>query len=519
MSATVAVPEQHAGFVSFLERYRPGREDDSIGLIDYAMRMNPRYQPSRVHHYLADKLEAVGRGEITRLIISYPPRHGKTELASINFPGWMLGTHPEWNIIACSYAAHLANKNSRRARNQLRDGRYPFPVRLAGDRAAVQQWVTSGGGEYNAAGVGGPITGMGANVLIIDDYVKNLQEADSPERRELVWDWYRDVAYPRLQENGAVIVIGTRWHEDDLIGRLIRAESDGGDVWDKVILKAIAEDDDPLGRTIGEPLWPERYGLDELAKRKAVMSSRQFRAQYQSSPVEDEGGMYKRGWWRFWHPPGIPLPPVAFRLGDGRTIYCPTVERPPIFDEQYQSWDANFGDTTDGSFVAGLVAGRVQQQVYLLDSYHNRSDFVQTCRAIRAMTALHPLTTRKWVENKANGPAIINAMQIEIPGILPVEPHGNKIARAHATTGFVEAGNVFLPHPDIAPWVNRFIDELAAFPASPNDDEVDAFSQLLSGIYLNLGAGGTVESHQYVQWGDVELDPWAAPGEPGYIAR
>lgn len=496
-------------------------EQAEWSLMEYTQRMNPRYEPSRVHYFLAEQLEAVFRRLLTRLIITFPPRHGKTTQASISFPAWCFGQDDSLNIIACSYAAALANTNSRKARNQIDNPYYPFPTRLAGDRASVQQWATTGGGEFNAAGVGGSITGMGADILLIDDYVKNMAEADSPERRERVWEWYTDVAYPRLQEDGVVVVIGTRWHEDDLIGRLLKAQpSQGGegDEWTVIRLPALAVDDadepDPLGREPGEPLWPERYDRQRLEMRKGVMSSRQWNAQYQASPVAEEGGMFKRFWWRFWHHQTMPLPPVTVKLGDGRTFDCPVVPRPHHFDEEAQSWDMSFGSLDDdASFVVGQHWGLVRGEAYLLSEYRNQVEFTGALIAVRAMNVAHPGTGRKWIENKANGPAVISALSKEIPGLIPIEPIGGKYARANAVTGFVESGNVFLPHPLIAPWVQHFIDEHAGFPAYATNDEVDACSQALSQFFLSERAG-VVSSEAYAPVGVVSAQSAIDPDDP-----
>jgi predicted phage terminase large subunit-like protein len=497
----------------------PAPEMPGLGLIEYAQMMNPRYQPSAVHRFLADKLEAVERGDVQRLIITFPPRHGKTTLASIAFPAWCLGRNPFRNVIACSYAQHLANTNSRKARNQITTPGYPFPTTLAGDRAAVQQWVTNAGGEYNAAGVGGSITGMGADILIIDDYVKNIEQADSPEYRQKVWEWYTDVAYPRLHDEGVAVVIGTRWHEDDLIGRLLMnqpSQGGEGDEWTVIKLRAIAEyapgEPDPLGRAIGEPLWPEKYTADRLLRRKSVMSSRQWQAQYQASPVAEEGGIFKRAWWRFWHHHDRPLPPVAVKLSDGREFLCPTIPLPPHMDKTIQSWDMTFKKTEEGSFIVGQVWGRVRAEAYLLDQYRRRGEFIDAVLAVRALTAAWPMASSKYIEGAANGPAIISALNKEIAGMIEVPVEGSKEARAHAITGMVESGNVILPHPMIAPWVQGFIDELAAFPAGMFNDQVDAASQGVGKLLLAVGAGA-VSTERYVTWSTDPEDPWADPHE------
>jgi predicted phage terminase large subunit-like protein len=497
-------------------------------LITYTMRMNPRYRPSAVHYYLAAILERVYRGELDRVIITFPPRHGKTTLASIAFPAWCFGQDPSLNVIACSYAAALANTNSRKARNQIATPTYPYPTHLAGDRANVQQWATTGGGEYNAAGVGGSITGMGADILIIDDYVKNIAEADSIERRAKVWEWYTDTAYPRLQENGRVVIIGTRWHEDDLIGRLLAAQASrggSGDDWLLIKLPALAsptpDEPDPLGREAGQPLWPEKYTRERLERRKGVMTSRQWQAQYQASPVAEEGGMFKRYNWRFWCYAEMPLPPVEVKLSDGTRWLCPVKPLPPRFDKQIQSWDFTFGGTEKqraarkeaGSYVVGQVWGKQQQEAYLLDQMRHRWDFGDSVRAVKALTAKWPLAFKKLIEHKANGPAVINTLSGEISGMEPVDPEGGKEARAEAIAYIQEAGAVYLPHPMLHPWVQELVDEAAGFPAGTNDDQVDALSQALADMFIPQ-ARGRVTSETYAQWHADPDDPWDDATDP-----
>jgi hypothetical protein len=213
-----------------------------------------QYEAAEHHRLIAEKLEAVERGEIDRLMIFMPPRHGKSELASKRFPAWYLGRNPDRQIIAASYNSDLAGDFGRNVRNIVRERRFRnvFPeVELAADSQAANRWNTNKGGSYVAAGVGTAVTGRGAHLLLIDDPVKDREEADSETTREKVYSWYTSTAYTRLMPGGAVVVIQTRWHEDDLAGRLLEAEAKGGDKWDKLILPAVMSN--------GEALWPDRY--------------------------------------------------------------------------------------------------------------------------------------------------------------------------------------------------------------------------------------------------------------------
>ena len=241
---------------------------------------------------IAERLEAVERGEIDRLMIFMPPRHGKSELASKRFPAWCLGRNPRRQIIAASYNSDLANDFGRNVRNIVAEPefRQVFPdVSLATDSAAANRMNTNHGGAYVAAGVGTAVTGRGANIALIDDPFKDREEADSERRRELVWDWYRSTLYTRLMPGGAIVLIQTRWHEDDLAGRLLDQERDQ---WEVLELPAI--------NTQGKALWPEWYDETALARIKATIGPREWSALYQQQPQPDEGTFFKREWFKNW---------------------------------------------------------------------------------------------------------------------------------------------------------------------------------------------------------------------------
>jgi hypothetical protein len=278
--------------------------DEGIGpglsLLDFTRRTYARYEVQPHHQVIAQKLEAIERGEITRLLLSVPPRHGKTELASIRFPAWYLGKHPRARFIATSYGATLAFKISRRVRNLVASPLYQrlFPGReIAGDASAVAYWVfQQHEGSYLASGVGGGITGEGCDVLLVDDPVKDAKEALSKTVRDATWDWFTSTAYTR-QDAGiaAIVVIQTRWHEDDLTGRLLQEMEEGNERWEVVRLPALADADDPLGRTPGEALWPERFPVKRLQVIRATIKPAWFEAQYQQTPPQSLGGRFFRG--------------------------------------------------------------------------------------------------------------------------------------------------------------------------------------------------------------------------------
>ena len=245
-------------------------------LLPFIERFNPDYQAGWVHKDICRRLEQfskdVAEKKSPRLMLFMPPRHGKSTLASIGYPAWHLGRHPDHEFISCSYSGSLAMGFSRKVRQLLREPTYKtaFKTRLDPDSQSAEAWLTTSGGGFVAAGVGGGITGKGAHVLVIDDPVKNREDAESQNNRDSNWDWYTSTAYTRLAPGGGVLVILTRWHDDDLAGRLLKAGSDGGDEWEVVSYPAIAEEDEKF-RDAGEALHKERYdevSLDRI--RRAV---------------------------------------------------------------------------------------------------------------------------------------------------------------------------------------------------------------------------------------------------------
>jgi len=270
------------------------RRKARTGLLAFTKYRNTNYQAAAHHSLIADKLEAVERGEIKRLMIFMPPRHGKSELASRSFPSWYLGRNPNKQIIAASYNSDLAGDFGREVRNIVGSPEYRAvfgDVSLSADSQAADRWHTNKGGSYVAAGVGTAITGRGADVFLIDDPVKDREEADSDIKRKRVKDWYTSTAYTRLMPGGAIVIIQTRWHEDDLSGWLLDEAKKDGEQWDVVSLPAVNE---------GVALWPEWYGLERLDAIKSVIGARDWSALYQQNPVPDGGGAFRREWVQFY---------------------------------------------------------------------------------------------------------------------------------------------------------------------------------------------------------------------------
>lgn len=269
-------------------------------LLVFCILVDRRYEVNWHHRLIAEKLQAVEQGEIKRLILEMPPRHGKSLLASILFPAWYMGRNPEKEIITASYNSDLAQDFGGKTRSLVDDPIYKniFDLKLAKDEKAKAKWRTSGGGTYTSVGIGGAITGRGAHVLIIDDPIKNREEANSDLIREKHWSWFTSTAYTRLEPDASVILILTRWHYDDLAGRLIEEQKAGGQPWEIVRFPAIAEEDEQF-RKAGEPLWPKRYDLSTLNETKRVVGLMDWAALYQQAPIISETQEFKEEYFRY----------------------------------------------------------------------------------------------------------------------------------------------------------------------------------------------------------------------------
>ena len=433
------------------------------------------YIPAKHTDYICEKVEKVERGIIKRLMIYLPPRHSKSLTVSETFPSYFIGKNPVRRVIETSYGDSLARKFGRANRRKIEEyGADLFGIKISSDNASMTNWGIEGHpGGMISAGIGGPITGEGADLLIIDDPIKNREEAESETYREKVWSEWQNTLLTRLHPGAAVIIILTRWHEDDLAGRLLAQEPDK---WEVLSLPAEAEENDPLGREPGEPLWPEHgYDKEWMEAKKKEVGSRTWAALYQQRPSPVEGGIIRRGWWQYYR------------------------QAPSRFEEIIQSWDCAFKDEQSSDYVVGQVWGRRGADKYLLDQVRDRMDFPSTVRAVESLSAKWPHARAKLIEDKANGPAVIATLKSKISGLIPVNPEGGKMARLQAVSPDIEAGNVYLPEPSIAPWVHDYIEEFAAFPNGLNDDQVDATSQAL--LRLGVKSKGTrTYGHKPAGW-------------------
>ncbi len=438
-------------------------------LLAFTLYTKPDYKANWHHKIMCDKLDLFARGKIKRLVLCMPPRHGKTELGSRRLPAFIFGINPNASIISTSYSFDLSSRINRDVQRVIDTQEYSelFPdTILSGKNVRTLAHghylrnneifeIVGHNGIYKSAGVGGGITGMGANICIIDDCLKDMAEARSKRIRDNIWDWYNSVLYTRLEKNGSILIILTRWHEGDLVGRLLEQTkiNENADQWEVVSFEGIKETEtqgDP--RDLGQPLWPAKYDLKTMLKMKSSLGTKIWDALYQQRPSALEGTIFKRSWFKYY-------------------------EELPECESYLQSWDCAFKDTKNSSYVVGQVWGRIGSNRYLIHQVRARMDFVATIKAIKNMSALYPYVTEKLIEDKANGSAVISTLKDKISGLIPIEPKGSKESRASAVSPQVEAGNVFLPK--YASWLDDFLGEICAFPDAPNDDITDCTTQAL----------------------------------------
>ena len=446
-----------------------------------------------------------------RLIVSMPPQQGKSSRVSQVFPVWALMRDPNLPIIVASYGEQLAERNGETIRNLIRWNAPKLGIDVESGSSSKKRWrLANSRGGVLSAGIGSGMTGWASGLTIIDDPIKDRLEADSEVYRERVWSWWRDVAQTRLAPGAPVVVVLTRWHTDDLAGRLLSAPD--GARWRVVNIPAQADHDpargesDALGRAPGEyilsarrerdprnPLGPGRpMAASDWEKIKVGVGSRTWAALYQGRPAPAEGGLFQRAWWReYTQPLWIDAPDGARRTTNPG-------------DQVIISADFAFKDTADSDYVAIGVWLKRGPNAYLLDQIHDRLDFIGSMQALRQLAARWPQAALKLVEDKANGTAIINALSRDMPGIVPEVPRGGKTERANAIVPFVEAGNVWLPSPEIAPWIGDYLEEMAYFPGK-HDDQVDQTTQALNRLLLSPildGAGDYVPD----EFADLDMD-------------
>ena len=435
-------------------------------LLPFVERFNPDYSAGWVHKDICKRLEKFSQDVVDRksprLMLFMPPRHGKSTLASIAYPAWHLGRNPKHEFISCSYSGSLAMSFSRKVRHLLREPLYKnvfTDAKLDPSSQSVEAWLTTKGGGYVAAGVGGGITGKGAHVLVIDDPVKNREDAESDYNRDNVWDWYTSTAYTRLAPGGGILVILTRWHDDDLAGRLLRGAADGGDEWEVVKYPAIAEADEEY-RKMGDALHEDRYNLESLEKIQRAVGPRDWSALYQQNPVSDEGDYFTRDMIRYYDPADIDFSRMKF--------YC--------------AWDLAIGQRDRNDYSVGLVVGVDEyDNLYVVDCVRGKFDgFEIVERILDLYEQWRPsiIGIEKGHIEMALGPFLekrVRERKLYEAYFKDLKPgRRDKEARARAIQGRMQQGMVRIPKDEV--WTGPLVAELLRFPNGVHDDQVDALA-------------------------------------------
>lgn len=436
------------------------REKAQKKFMEFVKTMWPGFIHGKHHELMAKKFEQIASGKIKRLIINMPPRHTKSEFASFLLPAWYLGKFPDRKIIQCSNTAELAVGFGRKVRNLVDGDLYAkiFPnVTLRHDSKAAGRWATNSNGDYFAIGVGGTVTGKGADLLIIDDPHSEQEAAlaaGNPEVYDKVFEWYESGPRQRLQPGGAIVIVMTRWGKRDLTGKVLQSmiEKDGDD-WEIISLPAIRPNE--------EPLWPQFWSYEELCKLRNVLPISKWSAQYQQNPTSEEGAIVKREWWQIWDK-----------------------ENPPPCKFIIQSWDTAFTKNERSDYSACTTWGVFDMNedpsdthIILLDSLKERLEFPELKQRAHQMYM-------EWspdafiVEAKASGAPLIyelRAMGIPVQEFTPVRGN-DKISRINAVADLFASGKVWCPP---TRWAEEVMEEMASFPNSDHDDLVDSTTQAL----------------------------------------
>jgi len=449
------------------------REKGQNNFISFVKTMWPGFISGRHHAVMARKFEDIASGKLKRLIINMPPRHTKSEFASYLLPAWFLGKYPGKKIIQCSNTAELAVGFGRKVRNLVDGETYAkiFPnVSLRHDSKAAGRWSTNADGEYFAIGVGGTVTGKGADLLIIDDPHSEQEAAlaaNDPSIYDKVTEWYTSGPRQRLQPGGAIVIVMTRWGKRDLTGQVLKAEGQrGGESWEVIEFPAILPS--------GNPLWPEFWSLKELDALKTELPNTKWQAQYQQNPTSEESAIVKREWWRIWEE------------GD-----------PPTCEFTLMAWDTAFEKSNRADYSACTLwgvfqkadeNGIMQSNLILLNALRDRLEF----------PALKKKVIEEWkdwepdsmiIEKKASGAPLIyelRAMGIPVQEFTPVKGN-DKITRLNAVSDLFASGRVWAPNTH---WAEEVVDEVASFPSGEHDDYVDTVSLAL----MRFRKGGFVRT-------------------------
>lgn len=457
-----ALPEgQREHLRSVADEYKKAieREEGQKDFMKYVKMMWPNFVNGRHHERMAQAFEDVANGKLKRLIINMPPRHTKSEFSSYLLPSWFLGKFPDKKIIQCSNTAELAVGFGRKVRNLVDSEHYSrvFPnVALRHDSKAAGRWSTNHSGEYFAIGVGGTVTGKGADLLIIDDPHSEQEAAIAENNSEIydkVYEWYTSGPRQRLQPGGAIIVVMTRWSKKDLTGQVLKASAQrGGEEWKVIEFPALFES--------GEPLWPEFWSKKELMSLKEELPNVKWMAQYQQNPTSEVTAIVKRDWWKMWER-----------------------QTPPSCEFTLMSWDTAFEKNNRADYSActfwGVFnhpdeTGKDQANIILLNAFRDRMEFPELKkRAIDEWRVWEPDAV--IIEKKASGAPLIyelRAMGIPVQEYTPVRGN-DKISRLNSVSDMFASGRVWAPNTS---WADEVIDEVASFPSGDHDDYVDSVS-------------------------------------------
>ncbi len=431
------------------------RELSQTKFIKFVEKVWPTFISGRHHKRMAEAFERVASGQTKRLIINMPPRHTKSEFASYLLPAWFLGKFPHKKVIQTSHTAELAVGFGRKVRNLVDSEVYKsvFPdLSLQSDSKAAGRWNTSKGGDYFAIGVGGAVTGKGADILIIDDPHSEQEAAmaaSNPEVYDKVYEWYTSGPRQRLQPGGSIVIVMTRWAARDLTGQVLKAAAQrGGEEWEVIEFPAILPS--------GNPLWPEFWSKEELEALHEELPNAKWQAQYQQNPVGNESAIVKRDWWKWWEK-----------------------DEPPECDYILQTWDTAFEKTQRADYSAGTTWGvftndedNSSANIILLDTYKKRVEWVDLKKdVLRQYNDWEP--DGMLVEKKASGAPLIyelRAMGIPVQEYTPGKGQ-DKIARLNSVSDIIASGKVWVPR---TRWAEELVDEIAAFPSGEHDDLVDA---------------------------------------------
>ena len=456
-------PESQQEFAGLLAEYEKASERElcRTKFIPFVEKVWPGFISGRHHRIMAEKFEAIANGTLKRLIICMPPRHTKSEFGSFHLPAWFLGQFPGKKVIQASHTAELAVGFGRKVRNLVDTDQYKdiFPeLELRSDSKAAGRWDTSNGGSYFAIGIGGAVTGKGADLLIIDDpHDEQEGQSGDPAVFDHAYEWYTSGPRQRLQPGGAIVIIATRWSKRDLIGQVLKASGmrQGVDEWEVIEFPAIMPS--------GKPLWPEFWPIEELEAIKAEIPIHKWEAQYQQNPVSEGAALVKREWWKLWDQ-----------------------KEPPPCQYLIQSWDTAFlktqradysACTTWGVFYHPDDNGNMQANIILLDAHREKMEFpTLKKRALEMYNYWQP--DNVLIEAKAAGTPLIfelRAMGIAVTDFTP--SRGNdKIARVNAVADMFSSGRIWIPQTRFA---EEVVEEFASFPSGEHDDYVDSSTQAL----------------------------------------